>query len=692
MPGGDHIRRFGVFEVDLAAGELRRNGVRVKLQDQPFQVLAALLERPGQVVTKEELQERIWKDDTFVDFDRSLATAVNKVRQALGDSATNSRFVETVPKRGYRFVGEASAAEMGREGQKRAPRFRRATLVLAVVIVSVAAAAFWTSGRNEPPPVPLSAEPLTAYPGTEQDPSISPDGSRVAFSWRKSDSNQSDIFVKLIGAGEPIQLTTDSAQDHDPQWSPDGRYIAFARDAGDDRQEIIRVPAQGGRETALSSYLSLAGLGGWRVRRFCWTPDGEGLIISDAEAEGEAVGLFLESLATGARTRLTDPGPGFGLDIEPSIAESGVLAFLRRRPDGAQEIYRWALGDVSAPRGEPSAVASLPYLLNSPMISPSGREIIFSARAPVAALWRAYADSEQPPQRLLGAGDRGMESAFSADGRTLVYSTWHWTWDIWRLDLDRPGSAAGPPRRFISSTYDDTNLDYSPNMSQVAFSSQRTGSQQVWIADADGGNAEQLTDIDTSFTGSPSWSPDGLQLAFDTNVERTWAVFVTNANGSGRRRLSDQSLSAVKPLWSRDGQWVYVAGRQGQDRGVWRIPAKGGEPERLYASPNASGYALGTEERYLYIGHRDRTVWRVDLTTGEEEQVLSESVASFAVAKEGIYFAPNAPMLEPGDIRFYRFDDQSVSTVECSSDFSSHQDESLTRRARTHIHPGSGCE
>ncbi len=97
--------RFGIFEADLVARELRRGGLRVKLQDQPFEVLAALLEKPGEIVTKEELQKRIWNGDTFVDFDRSLATAVNKVRQALGDSATRPRFIETVPKRGYRFIG-----------------------------------------------------------------------------------------------------------------------------------------------------------------------------------------------------------------------------------------------------------------------------------------------------------------------------------------------------------------------------------------------------------------------------------------------------------------------------------------------------------------------------------------------------------------------------------------------------------
>jgi len=98
------LLRIGVFEVDLAAGELRKNGVRIRLQEQPFQVLAALLQNAGQVVTRDELRERIWPADTFVDFDHSLNTAVNKIRESLGDSASNPRFVETLARRGYRFL------------------------------------------------------------------------------------------------------------------------------------------------------------------------------------------------------------------------------------------------------------------------------------------------------------------------------------------------------------------------------------------------------------------------------------------------------------------------------------------------------------------------------------------------------------------------------------------------------------
>ncbi len=105
------ILRFGIFEADLDLRELRKQGRRVRLQDQPFAVLVLLLERAGSIVTREDLRERLWPADTFVDFDHSLNTAVNKIREVLGDSATNPRFVETIARRGYRFMGEVSSSE-----------------------------------------------------------------------------------------------------------------------------------------------------------------------------------------------------------------------------------------------------------------------------------------------------------------------------------------------------------------------------------------------------------------------------------------------------------------------------------------------------------------------------------------------------------------------------------------------------
>jgi len=111
MPEASAPVRFGVFEVDLQAGELRKHGVRLRVQEQPFQVLAMLLERPGQTVTREELRNRLWTAETFVDFDHGVNKAVNRIRDLLGDSATSPRFVETVPRRGYRFIAEVAVVE-----------------------------------------------------------------------------------------------------------------------------------------------------------------------------------------------------------------------------------------------------------------------------------------------------------------------------------------------------------------------------------------------------------------------------------------------------------------------------------------------------------------------------------------------------------------------------------------------------
>jgi DNA-binding winged helix-turn-helix (wHTH) protein len=118
------IVRFGVFELDLDAGELRKNGVKLRLQEQPFQVLAELLQHPGDVVTREDLRNKLWPSDTFVDFDHSLNTAVNKLREVLGDSASNPRFVETLARRGYRFIAPVHAPASVESSPQPAPAER----------------------------------------------------------------------------------------------------------------------------------------------------------------------------------------------------------------------------------------------------------------------------------------------------------------------------------------------------------------------------------------------------------------------------------------------------------------------------------------------------------------------------------------------------------------------------------------
>jgi DNA-binding winged helix-turn-helix (wHTH) protein len=220
--------RFGVFELDGAAGELRKQGRRINLQQQPCQVLALLLRSPGQLVTREELQQALWPGDTFVEFDQGLNTAIKKIRQALDDSADHPRFVETLPRKGYRFIAPVDAGGNGLEtpGSTRALG-RRLTWAgaLLALLISAGAAGWLLSRRNDSIETTFVPVPLSSYPGRESRPSFSPDGNQVAFDWNPTQSfsepteAHADIYVKLVGADEPLRLANGCC----PAWSPDGR-------------------------------------------------------------------------------------------------------------------------------------------------------------------------------------------------------------------------------------------------------------------------------------------------------------------------------------------------------------------------------------------------------------------------------------------------------------------------------------
>jgi DNA-binding winged helix-turn-helix (wHTH) protein len=180
--------RFGTFEVDLHAGELRKSGLKLKLSGQPFQVLAILLERPGEVVTREELQKRLWPD-TFVDVDHNLNTAINKIREVLGDTAESPRFVETLPRRGYRFIApvEDTHISSGLPGSKMPVQQRSWILRLSIPFLSIlllAAVGVFFSKRMKSPAssIQRTLTRLTFDEGLQIDASWSPDGRFLAYS------------------------------------------------------------------------------------------------------------------------------------------------------------------------------------------------------------------------------------------------------------------------------------------------------------------------------------------------------------------------------------------------------------------------------------------------------------------------------------------------------------------------------
>jgi DNA-binding winged helix-turn-helix (wHTH) protein len=234
------IIRFGLFQIDPAAAELRKDGIRIKLQEQPFQILVRLLECPGNIVTRDDLRNALWPEGTFVDFDHSLNASINKLRDALGDSAANPRFIQTVPKRGYRFIAPVNVAPTHQDPESmmqseadvplkrsRSTRLVVAASVVALICAGVGAAVVLRRTATSAPPVVVVS--LTTMPGIELEPSFSPDGNFVVYHGRDASSTTSSLFIKSLRSDNPRRLTSGEASDKSPKWSPDGRTIAFVR-------------------------------------------------------------------------------------------------------------------------------------------------------------------------------------------------------------------------------------------------------------------------------------------------------------------------------------------------------------------------------------------------------------------------------------------------------------------------------
>ena len=312
--------RFGVFEVDLVAGELRKAGRPVRLQEQPFRILKCLLERPGELVTREELRKRIWGDDVYVDFDRSLNTAVARLREALGDSPTRPVCVETVPRKGYRLIAqlEARAVEPLPVHSARVQGWRgfRFGLIVAGVVLALLLPAvyLWPHGEQESSVVtPILPVRLTSYPGAEDEPTFSPDGSLFAFTWNGKQQDNYDIYVRTVAGGEPLRLTDHLNRETGPAWSPDGQWIAFGRRLDDGNVGIFRVSPLGGREEKLVEMPGWGGVSSSPGASLTWSPDSQNLaIVATTNGSDPHASIRLFNLDTGWVRPLTDVhGPFF---------------------------------------------------------------------------------------------------------------------------------------------------------------------------------------------------------------------------------------------------------------------------------------------------------------------------------------------------------------------------------------------
>src|SRR5262245_1840963 len=686
-----YLYEFGPFRLDVNERLLLRDGESVSLTPKAFDLLLALVERHGRLMEKEELFQTVWPD-TIVE-ESNLTYNISHIRKALGDRENGQKFIETVPKRGYRFVAavralggeqeendEAAARHTERETLpetliSKVKRHRKgALLALTALVIAIGGMAFGLyrfitrsqSKSSGPEPTII---PVTSFHGNETQPAFSPDGNQIAFVWDGEQGDNQDIYVKLVDVGAPHRLTTDPAPDLNPVWSPDGRFIEFIREG--ESSGVYLIPALGGAERRLASGFPAPLPFQFPVgNRLSWSPDGKFIAVAHKNSTEEPFSIFALAVETGELQKLTSPPAGYAGDRRAAFSPDGkLLAFIRDfggGGGGGTELYV-----APATGGEPRRLAYLQTTIWGLAWTADSREIAFSYFGPSGVagnwtLWKVPAAGGTP--ELVEAVGRGvLNPSISRLGSRLAFAQASYINGIWRLPLRHFTAGKAAPVRLISSTVSDANPQYSPDGKRIVFSSYRSGSAQIWLCDSEGANPLQLTTLSHTSSGTPRWSPDGRQIAFDSLAEGNKDIYVVSIDGGQPRRFTKESSDDFCPSWSRDGRWIYFGSNRSGSLQIWKAPAEGGQPVQVTKQGGYEGFE-SPDGRFFYYakGRVIPGIWRIPMEGGAETLVVDIHQAglfrSWAVVEQGIYFV-TAETQGRSLIEFFSFATGQVTPV-----------------------------
>jgi len=564
--------RFGEFAVDLETGELHRNGVKVKLQGQPFEILALLLKRPGRIVTREELRRRLWASDTFVDFEHGLNAAVNRLRETLGDSAEEPRFIETVPRRGYRFIaplnegpatvialpsnGDIDSALAGTEGIKISPVLnrerpqRRTGLLYASVAGAILASAAllsyaWTR-RSQPRltryvQVTGDSEGKTAsYVNELLSPLVS-DGSRLYFT--EGPLGGERLMQVSTGGGETALFPAPFRVRRVLDISPDRRQLLVLSSDQPVQTEhpLMVLPLPAGSPHRVGDLLA---------HDASWSPDGRRIVYANGRDLYLARGDGSEP-----RKLVTVPGTAWWLRWSP---DASVLRFTVLEALGWRRLWEVST-DGSRPHPlfpEPNEALGGQCCGNW---TADGRYFVFESVPPpggMSQIW-SFREGGGFPKKAreltqLTTGPLSMVAPLpSADGKKIFAVAVQPRGQLVRYD--------GKSRQFVPflSGISADGVDFTKDGQWVTYEVFPEGT--LWRSKADGSERLQLT-LPPMKVSLPRWSPDGKRIAFlGQVVGKPAKIYIVSADGGTPKQAIPDERSEGEPSWSPDGNSLAFA-------------------------------------------------------------------------------------------------------------------------------------
>ena len=585
--------RFGEFVLDLRSGELAQNGTRVVLPDQLFRVLALLVRQPGTLVTREDLRRELWREDTFVDFEHGVNAVIKRLREALGDSAASPRFIETLPRRGYRFIAAVEEHPVAFNGASAAPAStlaaapaatardspRRSSLRLArfalVAALMLACVASWRWARSAAAPDPaLRFTRLTSTGGLNTDPAISPDGALVAYASDAAGGSNFDIWLQAIAGGDPVRITSDNADEAEPSFSPDGSRIVFSRrDTG-----LYTVAPMGGEPKLVVS-------DPWpRTPRF--SPDGRWIAYwtgfpASVIAGGIPGALGSISIVSAEGGAPREVATGLASARYPVWTPDGRRILFLGEESGGAKGFDWYVVGIDGTRlvktGALLAIhaTGLRDGLPIPGVWTDQGVLFATNEADNSNVWRIPlapdTGSVAGPAHPLTSGTSVERSpSVSASGR-VVFASAVANVDVWRVPVDEAtGTATGAPERVTDSAASDRLRSVSADGRSLVFVSSRTGRDEIWSKDLVTRIERQVTErgaLDATL------SPNGSRIAFARAEGQSTRLELVDLRGGPPPRplCADCDIPAD---WSPKGQSV-LFGR--------------GQPSRLFLYDLGSG-------------------------------------------------------------------------------------------------------
>jgi Tol biopolymer transport system component/DNA-binding winged helix-turn-helix (wHTH) protein len=587
-PRHEPVYEFGAFRLEVAEHRVLRDGRPVALTPKLFDLLRVLVENAGHLVEKETLLREVWPE-TFVE-EASLNRGVSVLRKALGEDPPRQRYIETVPKRGYRFVADvrrgvsaepadvapprdvAATVPPGGSAAQGSPRMRAVLAAsAAVLLVAVIAWAIF-AGR---PAESAAGEPVVAvhrqltFTGKELTPTISPDGTR--FAYVSSESPERRVMVQSLADGRSIAVFR-APEAGQPRWSPDGKELLFwAR--GEGRDGVYITPAAGGEAVRIAAGAFVA----------CWSPDASAVLVADFINHKI---LFIDRSSHVLRSIDVQGTRGWISDLDWS-ASAGRLLVVAGDAQGRAAIWS---------------------------IHPDGTKqskLVVSDEAITAARWGPQADTIYYFRRVeqtvslfkanVGAGDgpsasgppliSGIESdgsfAMSSDGRRIVYARAPYSANLWRVDVPATAGAAPHVRALTTGT---------------------------------------------SVAERPRVSPDGTSIAFNMGVESHANIYTVPAGGGAPRQVTQLNALSLGAVWSADGQAIAFASTAGGRRRLWIVDLDDSKLRPVSSGEMSESFDLAWSpgRRPLYQQAGNRNVYVVDPDSGEEHLLIADSTVGWA--------------------------------------------------------------